>query len=394
MRFDKIDAVLKITERCNINCTYCYMFNKESKLYESKPKQMSHETMAAVAKFLADSAIAVDASVVHVIFHGGEPTMMNLANFEAHCKTLLDVVGAKAKLIFSLQTNAMLISESWIRLLEKYRIVVGVSLDGNRETNDLHRIDHTGRGTYDRSMKGVKLLIDAHRAGRISPVGVLCVIDPAKDGGSTFRHFAEEIGFQWLDFLLPIDTRDTISLDAGLGVGRYLSEVYNAWNELGDKRVSIRFFDQFYNFMTGIDRTTGVANKQSAGTLILTFASDGTYGPDDTLRIVSDDYFKFDCRKTKLTDYLQHALIENVQKANMTLPSGCKDCAWAAYCVGGATNGRLVNRYSALQEYDEKSILCDGLTHIYSVLALGLLEIGYPRQTMFERLDCAVGRLQ
>lgn len=355
---------------------------------------MSLETGQAVADFLSAGASAVGASTVHVIFHGGEPTMMRASEFEKHCQTLIDTVGRNTKLRFSLQTNAMLIDDAWINLIEKYRISVGVSLDGDQETNDTHRIDHVGRGTYLRSMQGVELLMAANRAGRISPPGVLCVIDPSKSGAEIFRHFAQSIGFQWLDFLLPIDTRDSISLDAGKKVGDYLSGVFDAWNQLGDKRVTIRFFDQFYTFMTGTDRLSGRAIKESTGTLIVTVASDGTYGPDDTLRIVTDDYFDFDCRTTTLSDYLQHQLIRAVLEANKTLPTDCNQCAWAAYCVGGATNGRLVNRYSALLEYKEKSVLCDGLMHIYSVLARGLLDLGYPKQVMFERLDRAVGRLQ
>lgn len=78
----------------------------------------------------------------------------------------------------------------------------------------------------------------------------------------------------------------------------------------------------------------------------------------------------------------------------MTLPGECRQCAWAAYCVGSSTHGRLVNRHSALNSYDHKSALCDGLTHIYSALAHALIDVGYPREQLFERLGRASSRLQ
>ena len=35
--------VLKIAERCNLNCSYCYMYNKGDLSYLRRPKFMSSE---------------------------------------------------------------------------------------------------------------------------------------------------------------------------------------------------------------------------------------------------------------------------------------------------------------------------------------------------------------
>jgi len=390
MKFDKIDAVLKITERCNINCTYCYMFNKGSDLYQSKPKQMPTAVCEAVAAFLAKGAAEVGATVIRPIFHGGEPTMMRLSAFDQLCAAIKRHAEGIADVQFSIQTNAMLIEEQWIDLFQKYQIGPGVSLDGDRRLNDKHRLDHAGRGTYDRTILGVNRLFEAHQEGRIPPPSVLCVIDPTQDGGQIFHHFATEVGFKWMDFLLPIDTRKNISRDTAIGVGRYLEKVFNAWSAHGDRTITIRFFDQYYSFLTGWNRTHNQAMRKSHGTVIITIASDGTYGPDDTLRIVSDDYFEFDCQRNPLSEYLMHPMIRQVETANKSVPAECKDCPWASYCLGGANNGRLVNRYSDETGYDQKSGLCEGLMHIYSVLAQSLIKAGYPRQLMFERFERGV----
>lgn len=312
--------------------------------------------------------------------------MMRVAEFDALCAKLKAHIDPVARVQFSIQTNAMLVNEEWIELFSKYNINVGVSLDGDKATNDKFRIDHVGRGTYDRVMVGVNKLFAAAEAGKIPRPAVLCVIDPSHDGAKTFRHFTNKIGFKWIDFLLPIDTNDSLQPAMAKEIGKYLVDVFNAWNELGDKEVSIRFFDQFYSFMTGRNRLTG-APGVSERNAIITIASDGTYGPDDTLRIVSDEMYSFDTRTDKLTTYLDDARIAEVNVANTTIPAECTTCSWARYCVGGSKNGRVVNRFSKTSGFAKKSGLCDGLNDIYSVLARHLVSIGYPPDKMFERLN-------
>lgn len=393
MKYSKIDAVLKVTERCNINCTYCYMFNMDSGLFKTKPKQMSLETAARVARFLRESTEQVDAETVRIVLHGGEPMIMRPADFERLCQVFVDEMNGRVKLQFSVQTNATLVDDRWIDILQKFRMGIGISLDGDEAVNDARRVDHRGRGTYQRSVAGARRLFAAHERGQVARPAVLCVINPEEHGGATFRHLTNDVGFKWLDFMLPIDTADNMSPELGAAVGRYLGEVYEAWNELGDKSVAIRFFDNFYTFMTGFDRSTGVARAKDHGTLILTIGSDGTYGPDDTLRIVSDELFSFDCRTQSIDAYLSDPRIAAMLRANHTPPEACRDCAWAAYCVGGANNGRIVNRYSAGRGYESRSLLCDGLDSIYGAMARGLIKAGYPSELMFKRLSHAADSL-
>lgn len=345
MKLDKISAVLKLTERCNINCTYCYMFNKDSDLYASKPKQMSLDVATRVARFLAEGARSTGARTVQTIFHGGEPMMMRPADFDRLCQVFIDEISPFANVQYTIQTNAMLVDDRWLAIFSKYGMGVGVSLDGDRAANDRNRIDHAGLGTYERAVSGARRLFEASKQGRISPPAALCVIDPEENGAATFRHLVGEVGFKWIDFLLPIDMYDDIGPKVAAKVGRYLMDVFDAWRELDAPDVSVRFFDQFYTFMTGVDRRSGKALPRSRGGVVITVASDGTYGPDDTLRIVSDNYYRFDSREMSLVNYLSTPDIAELERASVSLPASCDDCVWAAYCLGGATNGRIVNRY-------------------------------------------------
>jgi uncharacterized protein len=46
----------------------------------------------------------------------------------------------------ALQTNAMLLDESWCDLLREYHWLLGVSLDGPEPMHDLYRFNKAGRG--------------------------------------------------------------------------------------------------------------------------------------------------------------------------------------------------------------------------------------------------------
>ena len=385
--FDKIDAVIKVTERCNINCTYCYMFNKGSDLFESKPKKLSTGKCIEIADFLRDGAIAVEAKVVRIIFHGGEPLMVTPQIFDAYCDIFLRRISDVAEVKFNVQTNAMLVTDAWIAVFEKYGISVGISLDGNKQVNDTHRIDHKGRGTYLRSIAGAKRLFNASLAGRLPRPAVLCVINTDENGGSVFNHFVGEIGFKWIDFLLPIETRDSFTDDEAADVGRFLKEAFDAWVEYGDKDINVRFFDNFYTFMTGFDRSSGAEITESPGTLILTISTDGTYGPDDTLRVIGDYFFEFNISNTPIGAYLKSETVEGYLYANRMASDDCADCIWVGYCVSGSANGRAVNRYAQSTGFSRKSAVCRGLNDVYSHLASQLVNGGYPRTAMYERLD-------
>lgn len=64
-----LEIVLKITERCNINCTYCYIFNKGDESYKSNPPLIKEETILASKKFLLDSIINHGVTDIQIDFH-------------------------------------------------------------------------------------------------------------------------------------------------------------------------------------------------------------------------------------------------------------------------------------------------------------------------------------
>src|SRR5687767_7362462 len=126
-----VSVVLKTVERCNINCTYCYFFNKKDQSYKSHPPYISRETIDQVAEFLLKGSEDLNFSNILLSIHGGEPLMQNLEDFDYMCGLITHVFKAKkVKVEYTIQTNAMLVNEHWIELFNKHKVHVGISIDG------------------------------------------------------------------------------------------------------------------------------------------------------------------------------------------------------------------------------------------------------------------------
>ena len=52
----------------------------------------------------------------------------------------------------------MLLSPDWCDFIKKWHVDVGVSIDGPRHIHDANRVTRSGKGTFDRTLAGIRLL--------------------------------------------------------------------------------------------------------------------------------------------------------------------------------------------------------------------------------------------
>ena len=89
------------------------------------------------------------ADKVAVAWQGGEPTLAGLDFFKRICE-LEQKHGKSGQVVGNgLQTNATLIDAEWAKFLAKFNWLVGVSLDGPREVDDLPEGIGLGHGDRD-----------------------------------------------------------------------------------------------------------------------------------------------------------------------------------------------------------------------------------------------------
>ncbi len=72
------DFVLKIHQRCNLACDYCYVYTSEDQTWRDRPPVMTDGIWRATAARIREHVRAHDLSEVRVILHGGEPQVDSL----------------------------------------------------------------------------------------------------------------------------------------------------------------------------------------------------------------------------------------------------------------------------------------------------------------------------
>jgi uncharacterized protein len=109
MKIDKV--IVKIASRCNINCTYCFMYNMGDTSYKRLPKFISNETTDNFVEKILNHCKKNDIDTFWTIIHGGEPLLMNKKDFVEFIIAfdLLKENGITP--LFSLQTNGILVDD-------------------------------------------------------------------------------------------------------------------------------------------------------------------------------------------------------------------------------------------------------------------------------------------
>jgi len=155
-------VVIQPTPFCNIDCDYCYLRSRGDR------SRMSHNTLHAIA----DRIIALIDPAVEtlVVWHGGEPTTVPLAWYEASYP-ILQRAKRGEPLSFALQSNGIGITDRWAAFLANTGTHVGISLDGPEDLHNRHRRTRSGGPTSHFAMRAIDVL----RRHGIEP-GVITVL--------------------------------------------------------------------------------------------------------------------------------------------------------------------------------------------------------------------------
>src|SRR5690606_6399894 len=79
---NSLEIILKVAERCNIACRYCYFFFGGDESYKDNPAYIANETIADFAAFIKDAVDVYGIERLRLIIHGGEPLMIKKSRME------------------------------------------------------------------------------------------------------------------------------------------------------------------------------------------------------------------------------------------------------------------------------------------------------------------------
>lgn len=351
----EVDTVLiKVVSRCNINCSYCYVYNMGDTSWAKLPIHISEETLLAVANFLNELS-QIQSGSFAVVLHGGEPLLLGPRRLDQVLSTLRAFVPRDCS--FGLQTNGVLMTDEILDICFKHRTTISVSIDGPKHIHDRRRVSHSGEGTYDKVLEGINKL-RKHQESKFLYSGLLAVIDPESDPQEVYDFF-KTLGPPGVDFLY----RDGNYMKLPEGKQSLRSTEYGEWLiHLLDiylfdvEPLRIRFLDDLVKLLLG-----GKATKDGIGLNdfgILVIDTDGSLTKNDTLKSSFDGADRFLERWTvhhgRLGVILNSDEYKQAHALQRPTSNTCLACPELAVCGGGMT----LNRWSDTNGYNNPSIYC------------------------------------
>ena len=117
---------------CNLKCEYCFYTSLADKRDTAFKGYMTEETAGNVIKSALEYANGTEAFFT---FQGGEPLLSGIDFFRMFVEKEKALNTGHSKITNCIQTNATLINDEWCSFFKQNHILVGVSLDGDKETN-------------------------------------------------------------------------------------------------------------------------------------------------------------------------------------------------------------------------------------------------------------------
>lgn len=324
---------LEVNKVCNLKCTYCYLGDKPG-------DRMAKETGIKAINMAFKQVTMHRDRTLWFDFVGGE-TLFDMELI----KELVTYIEEKNqeeqyKLIFSLTTNATMLTEEIIDYLIEKKFSIKVSIDGKKEINDLNRISVSGESSHDQVVEKLDLLRKYEKeTKKFVQVTNVVTGNNYKSYYETFRYLVEDLKFKIIDTALDTyynwsDTQmNELMEQIRLCMEYYKNAVkeknYFGWNYFDSMLEAVEKNQKFYYC--------------GAGIISLYVNTDGTYFPctgclaDEACLGNVEKGFDFE----KITYLKELNSIDNEECNHCKLFDTCgeKGCVW-----GNLENSKAVNQ--------------------------------------------------
>jgi uncharacterized protein len=336
-------VVVQPTPFCNINCRYCYLPDRNvSTVIEQGT------VIALFSKLFGTNWVAPSLTV---IWHAGEPLVVPISFYEQAFEAIEALRPPDVRIQHSFQTNGMLITPAWCEFFKEWQVNVGVSIDGPKELHDAQRVTRSGRGTFDRSIAGVRRLRE-HGV----PFHVISVLSgKALESPHDMVEFYRSEGIYNVCFNVEESEGDHVSelFKTGDVQGRYKAFLGEFW-KLSRQGGDIRFLREIDGMLPRVMRPEGTqmrnAQVEPFGMLNVDCSGNvSTFSPE-LLGLKNANYDNFIIGNVKTDSFEDMRQSPALAMMTRDIQSGidaCRnECEYFSVCGGGAPVNKLAENNS------------------------------------------------
>ncbi|MEE4543271.1 FxsB family cyclophane-forming radical SAM/SPASM peptide maturase [Streptomyces sp. V4-01] len=354
--------VLKTHSRCNLACTYCYLYAGPDHTWRERPRTPAGAVVRRTARRIAEHAAAHRLPEVAVVLHGGEPLLAGAQRLAAQVAAVRAELPDGCTLHASVQTNATLLDREAVATLREAGVRVGVSLDGGAAAHNRERVDHAGRPSWPAASAGLRVLADT--APELY-AGVLCVVDPRHDPVEVYDSLLA-LRPPAIDLLLPHGNWSApppglpAPADDPAPYGRWLTAVFDRWWDAARRDTRIRLFEECVALLLGVPAATERLGLQPFTAVVV--ETDGSIEQVDSLKSAYEGAAAtgLDVFHDSFDDVLAHPGIAARQGGLAALAATCRACPLVGVCGGG----HYAHRYRAPAGFGHPSVYCADLAHL------------------------------
>ncbi|MBN1766358.1 MAG: anaerobic sulfatase maturase [Sedimentisphaerales bacterium] len=319
---------------CNLKCRYCFYAGKTG-LFGPGRHRMNDEVLERLVGDYMGQGFAQG----HFAWQGGEPTLMGL-EFYQKVVELQEVYAGEGQVVGnSLQTNAILLDERWCEFLHEHNFLVGISLDGPQKYHDHYRQDHVGGGTFERVMQG----IDNCRKHKVEFNILVLLNDKNVAAPDELFDFFIENDFKYLQFI-PCVERDAQTgeiTDYSITpkqYGDFMCRIFDRWQEIGPRQLSIRMFDSILARLLRGEHTVCKFRRRCNEYVVVEHNGD----------VFSCDFFVEDrwrlgnIMETPLAELALGKRKDEFARLKRKIGNKCTVCRYGTYCHGGCLKDRII----------------------------------------------------
>ncbi len=323
-----------VGSRCNMRCAYCYYLEKGKYSESRKQTCMSYSLLE---KLIRQTVAASPGPVVSFTWHGGEPTLAGMDFYKKALELERKYLPRGWEAWNNLQTNGLLLNESWCRFLKENRFDVGLSIDGSARVHDANRRLLNGTGTFERVSASIRRL----RHAGVEPDLLCTVNEVSQDKPLEVYRALRDTGCTWVQFIPVVIRGDGGTAPGSVspeGYGSFLTAVFDEWVRQDLGLLDVQLFAEMARIMAG-GQASLCWMSPTCGHVLIAEEDGAVYSCD---HFVDPEHRLGTLRDGSLTRMAQGGFQRAFGLAKReSLTDECRACPYLRFCNGGCPKDRF-----------------------------------------------------